>query len=1325
MVDENKTCPYTGLRPFSEDESLFFKGRDEHIDQATRQLAKNKFLILTGASGDGKSSLVYAGIVPNARAGFLKAAYSNWAVADFRPERTPFHNLCKSIAAQLGIPNIETVKAELGHGFSALVDLYKASPLYVDENDSTWQQTDQSGRMSARRKASNLLVIADQFEEFFTNPENYNKGVPSVDATLVANLLIETAQIALEQNLPIYVVITMRSDFIGQCAAFRGLPEYIGFSQFFVPRLNRRQLQEVIEEPAISNGDRISRRLTERLIHDMVEGTDQLPILQHALNQIWKMAGDGMEEMDLIHYAMVGGIAGRDLPPSDWEILTSWFNALPEEVRGFYNRPSLQNVLNTHANRLMAIASGRDPNGRAIIQTAFKCLTKIDNGRAVRNRMSLAEITSIVDIPGVDTSAVRSVLDIYREPGNTLLKPYITDNPETQRLNPGVVLDITHESLIRNWEHLDEWALEEFNDYSIFLDFEQQLGRWLNSAKSSSFLLYIGPLTYFEAWFAKAKPNEAWIARYLQSDEDTAARTGRAKQLLADSLEFLRRSARKHAITRTIIRVGPRRIAAGIAIAAILILSSFTVVNYMAQRNVTVLAQIKKRSFDLLNSKKVPITTKQDLAIELLRARLATIPEVEHAVTDPIECVSLFNGIAANLRAITMKPRIMDPEVRESLAISDSLLDIYGKPTPALDSLSARLIEVNDYMATLRSCYYFGREPHVSQLIAKNAKRSASMARWIVEHRPKGFDKTSEFNTAVEDALNHNAFTEEDIRYLLSQLSPFETKYDSWLAETYKPGKIETRGVQRQHGARHQGLYLELSFLYASINDMTRVMNCMDTLVRYNQNYHLKSLVTNSDNGLNVIPYLYRYGHRNSIRPFLKSYSALNGIAEEEMYERLLARCKLTGITNITLEVISRDGDIIHNANLEYGTDEELSFYFSQYRDVIQSSGTESADEKNYRLAGTYKDEPLILARRMRAAGIDADTVVAYRSFDRSVDYFKKVSSVYVKKSRATGQFAYMGGYKYPDASVAFHPWEPRTEWNYYCSTLFLNYLVHRNLLRQLYADDESMKYIEMWLEGYGYGQGFSFFMGNPRAETKDLWGIERELGRMEASKKIDLNRLYISIGNAEFMDGRGDKAAEAYARIQPERVYTFIEATRVPFAFSEVVLAGSRLALAGQFKEAERLVKALPNSRSRASMYGFMAQELEMVGRYPAESKMLLDSCRKQIRDDEDHSSRAKLRLISALGFNGTDESKTEIQQVLKNMDDKAMATRRLCRAIAYRGELYNAVNAIPDNTSDIDMADHLIFILYGYSQGKLTMNPFWTAYGDAQWKWEREAIF
>ncbi|NJN42654.1 MAG: hypothetical protein HC811_10905, partial [Flammeovirgaceae bacterium] len=123
MIENTNICPYTGLRSFTEDESLYFKGRDIQIDQISSLLEKNKFLMVTGASGEGKSSLIYAGLVPNARAGFFKAKYSNWVIADFRPERSPVKNMAKALALKLGHSEA-TVETELRRGFSSLVDLY-------------------------------------------------------------------------------------------------------------------------------------------------------------------------------------------------------------------------------------------------------------------------------------------------------------------------------------------------------------------------------------------------------------------------------------------------------------------------------------------------------------------------------------------------------------------------------------------------------------------------------------------------------------------------------------------------------------------------------------------------------------------------------------------------------------------------------------------------------------------------------------------------------------------------------------------------------------------------------------------------------------------------------------------------------------------------------------------------------------------------------------------------------------------------------------------------------------------------------------------------
>ena len=403
------------------------------------QLENKRFLMVNGASGDGKSSLVYAGLIPLAHAGLFKAQFPNWIVADFRPERAPLKNLSEAIAGHFKASGFtrEEIDRELSFGYSSLIELYKKSHFYIDTEAEEWTSADDAAKKQRRRKAGNLLIIADQFEEFFTNPENYKDGIPSAESQAAVNLLVETARIAEEQGLPVYVVCTMRSDYVGQCAAFRGLPEMIGYSQFFVPRLRRNEYQQVIEEPAKLNGDRISRRLTEKLLNDLNEGYDQLPILQHALNQIWRAAGNGEEEMDLIHYAMVGGTKGTKLPIDQRIRFNEWYAGLSEIQKKLLLHPSLENVLNAHANELeLQIQQNFPEKGAVIVEAVFKCLTKIDNSRAVRNRMTLGEIKAIINRDDISVDDIDQTIRVFREQGNTFIRPFC-DKGDLTPLTPG------------------------------------------------------------------------------------------------------------------------------------------------------------------------------------------------------------------------------------------------------------------------------------------------------------------------------------------------------------------------------------------------------------------------------------------------------------------------------------------------------------------------------------------------------------------------------------------------------------------------------------------------------------------------------------------------------------------------------------------------------------------------------------------------------------------------------------------------------------------------------------------------------------------------
>ena len=118
------------------------------------------------------------------------------------------------------------------------------------------------------------------------------------------NLLLEAAS----SEYPIYVVMTMRSDFLGDCSQFPGLPEAINRGQYLVPRMSRDERRSAIAGPVAVAGGEISPVLLTRLVNDVGDNPDQLSILQHALNRTWAewQREGGTGAMDLPHYEAIG-----------------------------------------------------------------------------------------------------------------------------------------------------------------------------------------------------------------------------------------------------------------------------------------------------------------------------------------------------------------------------------------------------------------------------------------------------------------------------------------------------------------------------------------------------------------------------------------------------------------------------------------------------------------------------------------------------------------------------------------------------------------------------------------------------------------------------------------------------------------------------------------------------------------------------------------------------------------------------------------------------------------------------------------------------------
>jgi energy-coupling factor transporter ATP-binding protein EcfA2 len=1225
MLEDYQICPYTGLRSFTEEESLYFKGREEHIQSATEQLQRNKFLMLTGASGDGKSSLVYAGIVPNARAGFLKSKYTPWCVADFRPERTPFKNLCKALARQLDIANPVTVESELQHGFSALVDLYRNSKRFIDTDSVAWQQADDAGKATLKREAANLIVLVDQFEEFFTNPENYHRGAPSRDSNLVLNLLLETTRIALEEDLPIYIVFTMRSDFIGQCAAFRGLPEYIGFSQFFVPRLNRSQLQQVIEEPATLNGNQITHRLTERLIHDLTEGVDQLPILQHALNQIWHAADNGREEMDLIHYAMVGGMGVGELPDEHVERFNSWFSGLPPEIKACYHKPNLQNVLDTHTNKLYEQAAAyykkktgnpiTDEDAKAVIKAAFTCLTKIDQSRAVRNRMTLKEIACILNRKEFGVKEVGVILNIFREPGNTFIRPFILDDPETHTLKEDDVLDITHESLIRNWEYLETWAKEEFDNYTVSLDFEQQLNRWVESKKSNGFLLSIGQLTYFENWYGKVKPNVYWIARYLPEDIAQNKKITQARQVLGNANEFLQRSARKHAVTRTVMRYGPRRIAAVLGVLLALALSSFAVRDYFRRQNDYVLKAVQDETLRLAANPKVTYADRINLVAQQLKLNQTTVHEVMQFIQDPAEKQHVAAGIATLL--VFQGRNEPKKEILESLALADSLLSTWKPEQLPADKLAKMLRRINELRVTLEYAYYHNPDTQIDALRKRNAERSAAWASYILEKQPADFHDMVNLNLAVEHAINRKVLSPDRVQSWLKILSPFEQDdYPLWLSENYHTDKLQIRGTQ-EYGFHHNGLYQVLAYLYASQGNPVKALQCIDTLLRYSQYNFQGDYAAGTDNAAHIAAVFFQYGYTGQpLDDFVAGYCQRKKITEENFYSRMIGRSLPSlAASNIHLYTFT---DANSNLILQFSTREQLALYFSKYRSIIEK--LPNPDERNFLLAWAYKNEGMLTSLNVETPSANELSITG--CFDKAMEYYNKVGESYL--SQVISVLAISGAEQmmvprrflvtYPDIRWPYHPLDPRHFMFFYHTDSFIGYIIDKGLFNRFYPTSNELAYISLWLRDYNQKiWALQYFAGSPISHEV-FQKLEAVVAKRSDAGAVDLNFLHLYAGYEAQLRGDTTAMLASYRKVSPGNLLNILRIKE--FASQSNAQALRTIAYAvkgfteqGHADEAYALMAVFKKPINRSALYAFAATRLQLERKSNTLIQQLLDS--------------------------------------------------------------------------------------------------------------------
>ncbi|MBS1543902.1 MAG: High-affnity carbon uptake protein Hat/HatR, partial [Bacteroidetes bacterium] len=456
--------PFPGLRPFKIEESHLFFGREGQSDEVLLKMSKSRFVAVIGPSGSGKSSFIYCGVLPILYGGFLTETSPNWEVVVTRPGANPIDNLSESLLGankeyQQADPEDKKIKRTI------VSTLLRSSSLGLVE---AIQQSRRSNEM-------NYLVLVDQFEELFrfkdsTDPNSINETLGFV------NLLMEAVNY---EDAPIYVAITMRSDFIGDCAQFPELTRKINDSHYLIPQMTRDQKRRAIEGPVAVGSAKIAPRLTQQLLNDLGDNPDQLPILQHALMRTWgywqRFRDYEDEPLDLKHYEAIG---------------------------------TMKEALSMHANEAF---DELDEEQQRICEVLFKAITeKRGENFGIRRPTRLQEIAAIADVSENDVAAV---IEKFREPGRSLVTPAYG-----VPLGPKSMIDISHESLMRIWVRLKNWVDDEADAVQMYM----RLAEAATQYQVGKAGLWRPPdLQLALNWQAKHRPTLVWGQRYNPAFERT------------------------------------------------------------------------------------------------------------------------------------------------------------------------------------------------------------------------------------------------------------------------------------------------------------------------------------------------------------------------------------------------------------------------------------------------------------------------------------------------------------------------------------------------------------------------------------------------------------------------------------------------------------------------------------------------------------------------------------------------------------------------------------------------------------------------------------
>ena len=280
VADDKLPCPYRGLFHFGPGDAEYFFGRKSFITNLFQATQTRNFIPLLGASGSGKSSVVFAGLVPKLQ------QEGHWQFTHFRPGSDPFHALALALVP-LYTTNLNETDC-----------LAQARQLANYLRDGDIPLADVVAQIQQNYPSERVLVIADQFEELYTL---------CPDETIRRNFLDKLTTFPFER-VGMVLVLTMRADFLGNALSYRPFADVLQNTDLKLGPMNREELTEVIEKPAQKLGVTLEAGLVKRILDDVESEPGNLPLLEFALTELWQRRQG--KQLTHLAYTEIGQVQG-------------------------------------------------------------------------------------------------------------------------------------------------------------------------------------------------------------------------------------------------------------------------------------------------------------------------------------------------------------------------------------------------------------------------------------------------------------------------------------------------------------------------------------------------------------------------------------------------------------------------------------------------------------------------------------------------------------------------------------------------------------------------------------------------------------------------------------------------------------------------------------------------------------------------------------------------------------------------------------------------------------------------------------------------------